>query len=100
MPTATIKYEVETHGWPHGSTLVHLDPPLRRFDVITGKPIDYDHVIVHVRSPEMFPGNTGVSLFASTENAEFVHPTMQPIGEYPYGVLHSALKQMGYEAAN
>lgn len=100
MPEATIKYETPTDGWPHGTTLVELDPPLRRFDVLTGDPIDYPYVMVHVRSPETFPGNTGVTLFPSNEAGEFVSPTMQPIGEYPYGMLHSVLKQMGYDVTN
>lgn len=100
MAEATIRYDVGTTHWPVESTLVQLDPPLRRYDVKTGEPVDYDHVIVHIRSPRTHSGNSGADLFAATEAADAIHTTMIPLDSFEYGALHSVLKSMGYEVTN
>lgn len=100
MGKATIQYDAVMAHWPTESTLVKLEPPLVRYDVKTGKKVLYNHVAVHIRARAAYPDNHGVDIFAATETGDPVHPTMMPLDSFDYAVLHSILKQMGYDVAN
>jgi hypothetical protein len=98
--TATIKYDVSTTHWPTESTLVQLNPPLRRYSVIDGSPRDFEYIIVHVRTPAVHKANAGVDIFPSDAEANPIDSTMVSYGQFDHAAMHSVLKQMGYEVTN
>ena len=101
MGSATIRYEQEMGHWPPVCKLVKLDPPIKRFDVETGEPVEYDWVALQIREEPYFHGDAkGATIFAATENGDFVHEHMIPLGKAEYGAIHNVLKQLGYDAAN
>lgn len=96
--TATIVYDVAMGHWPPDSTLVKVNPPLKTFDRLTGKQVDHPYIAVQVPRPGM--AETEASIYPSTKSGEFVEATMQPIPTGKSGLLHTVLKQLGYDVAN
>lgn len=100
MPTATIVYEQTMTHWPPESTLVKLDPPLKRFDPVTGKPVLHQYIAVQRQSTIFGAHEDATFLFPSDEEGGFVQEHMSPLEKRDAGMLHSVLKAMGYDVAN
>jgi hypothetical protein len=98
---ATILEDVSTTHWPPTAYLVHLDPPLRRFDIQTGEPWDIPYVIVQMQSQRLGADEDAVHLFPSTKDAGFQQEHMVSIGKLPTARnIDRVLEAMGYEVTN
>jgi hypothetical protein len=98
--TATV-IDVPTTHWPPVCYLVHLDPPLRRYDVITGEPWDIPYVMFQMQQERLGAHEDAVHLFPSTEDAGFQQEHMMSIGKLPPArTIDKVLEAMGYEVVN
>ncbi|OHU48098.1 hypothetical protein [Mycobacteroides chelonae] len=90
--------DINLDHWHQPSHLLHLQPPLTRFNPEDGSPISHEYVIAHVKGSESHFAGTGIDLFPTNEHAEFVNPTMATIGgtteETP---LAQYLETLGYQ---
>jgi hypothetical protein len=101
VKSATINYLAEMTHWPPVCKLVHLEPGIKKFDIDTGEPVEYNWVAVQVREEPYFKGDArGVTIFAATEEGDFYHEHMIPIATADYGAIHSVLKKLGYDVTN
>lgn len=97
MGSAAIHNDVNLDHWHPVSHLVQLDPPLRRYNPMDGSPQDWEYVVVHIKSPDNWPGTAGVDVFPSDEHAGFVTDTMAPISRHEYAPLNEILARLGYD---
>lgn len=86
--------------WPPESTLVRLDPPLKRFDQVTGDPVLYEYVAVQRQSKTFGAPEDATFIFPSDAEGGFVQEFMTPIEKRDPGLIHSALKALGYDVTN